>query len=217
MNWFVGLESPTHALRADADPSAQSASATYITLAQEHPYDRHIEIILHLSGEQWQIVPEIFALSLGVNFCLFFNETFILKHFHRTSHPTGHLRERQTLLQRVRTADLLPSGFHSLHPQRLRTWEKGWWILPLFAFHTVSHAFMYICPNSINWVKMCENLTAGVCEEAAPQGHSEQPCLDAQLLSWLAVWTLGAAQSHQRATVPCRSQRQHEWHQHPSC
>lgn len=51
---IVGLESPTHALRADADPSAQSASATYITLAQEHPYDRHIEIILHLSGEQFK-------------------------------------------------------------------------------------------------------------------------------------------------------------------
>ncbi|KAM9719565.1 von Willebrand factor A domain-containing protein 5B2 [Menidia menidia] len=46
---LAGLESPTHALRADADPSAQSASATYITLAQEHPYDRHIEIVLHLS------------------------------------------------------------------------------------------------------------------------------------------------------------------------
>ncbi|XP_047445518.1 von Willebrand factor A domain-containing protein 5B1 [Mugil cephalus] len=46
---LAGLESPTHALRADADPSAQSASATYITLAQEHLYDRHIEIILHLS------------------------------------------------------------------------------------------------------------------------------------------------------------------------
>ncbi|XP_029930155.1 von Willebrand factor A domain-containing protein 5B2 [Myripristis murdjan] len=46
---LAGLESPTHALRADADPSAQSASATYITLAQEHPYDRHIEVILHLS------------------------------------------------------------------------------------------------------------------------------------------------------------------------
>ncbi|CAK6952491.1 von Willebrand factor A domain-containing protein 5B1 [Scomber scombrus] len=46
---LAGLESPTHALRADADPCAQSASATYITLAQEHPYDRHIEIILHLS------------------------------------------------------------------------------------------------------------------------------------------------------------------------
>ncbi|XP_052319968.1 von Willebrand factor A domain-containing protein 5B2 [Oncorhynchus keta] len=46
---LAGLESPTHALRADADPSAQSASSTYITLAQEHPYDRQIEIILHLS------------------------------------------------------------------------------------------------------------------------------------------------------------------------
>uniref|UniRef100_A0A3Q2PYI8 von Willebrand factor A domain-containing protein 5B1 n=1 Tax=Fundulus heteroclitus TaxID=8078 RepID=A0A3Q2PYI8_FUNHE len=45
---LLALESPTHALRADADPGAQSASATYITLAQEHPYDRHIEIILHL-------------------------------------------------------------------------------------------------------------------------------------------------------------------------
>lgn len=54
---ILGLESPTHALRADADPSAQSASATYITLAQEHPYDRHIEIILHLSGEQFITVP----------------------------------------------------------------------------------------------------------------------------------------------------------------
>lgn len=69
LNWFVGLESPTHALRADADPSALSASATYITLAQEHPYDRHIEIILHLSGEQGKNVPEMFALVLCVGFC----------------------------------------------------------------------------------------------------------------------------------------------------
>ncbi|KAF4076611.1 hypothetical protein AMELA_G00217060 [Ameiurus melas] len=46
---LAGLESPTHALRADADPNAQSASATYITLAEEHLYDRHLEIILHLS------------------------------------------------------------------------------------------------------------------------------------------------------------------------
>uniref|UniRef100_A0A8C2Q4N9 von Willebrand factor A domain containing 5B2 n=1 Tax=Cyprinus carpio TaxID=7962 RepID=A0A8C2Q4N9_CYPCA len=46
---LAGLESPTHALRADADPSAQSAYATYITLAEEHSCDRHLEIILHLS------------------------------------------------------------------------------------------------------------------------------------------------------------------------
>uniref|UniRef100_A0A672RR26 von Willebrand factor A domain containing 5B2 n=1 Tax=Sinocyclocheilus grahami TaxID=75366 RepID=A0A672RR26_SINGR len=45
---LLRLESPTHALRADADPSAQSASATYITLAEEHSCDRHLEIILHL-------------------------------------------------------------------------------------------------------------------------------------------------------------------------
>ncbi|XP_035526326.1 von Willebrand factor A domain-containing protein 5B2 [Morone saxatilis] len=53
---LAGLESPTHALRADADPSAQSASATYITLAQEHPYDRHIEIVLHLSEPHTPLV-----------------------------------------------------------------------------------------------------------------------------------------------------------------
>uniref|UniRef100_A0A8C9R8G0 von Willebrand factor A domain containing 5B2 n=1 Tax=Scleropages formosus TaxID=113540 RepID=A0A8C9R8G0_SCLFO len=56
---LAGLESPTHALRADADPSAQSASTTYITLAEEHTYDRHVEIILHLSEPfQPQVILE---------------------------------------------------------------------------------------------------------------------------------------------------------------
>lgn len=73
LNQFSGLESPTHALRADADPSAQSASATYITLAQEHPYDRHIEIILHLSGEQFKsCLPKYSScLVLSVIFQIF--------------------------------------------------------------------------------------------------------------------------------------------------
>ncbi|CAM9277686.1 unnamed protein product, partial [Lampetra planeri] len=63
---LAGLESPTHALRADADPSARSASATYITLAQEHPYDRHIEIILHLSEPHSPLViVERGRLSFG--------------------------------------------------------------------------------------------------------------------------------------------------------
>ncbi|XP_060762020.1 von Willebrand factor A domain-containing protein 5B1 [Neoarius graeffei] len=53
---LAGLESPTHALRADADASAQSASATYITLAEEHLYDRHLEIILHLSDPHSPLV-----------------------------------------------------------------------------------------------------------------------------------------------------------------
>ena len=74
-----GLESPTHALRADADPGAQSASSTYITLAQEHPYDRHIEVILHLSGQSqthgaplvgvfnphWLLFTDLMHVSVG--------------------------------------------------------------------------------------------------------------------------------------------------------
>ncbi|XP_005996809.1 von Willebrand factor A domain-containing protein 5B2 [Latimeria chalumnae] len=46
---LAGLESPTHALRADADPGAKSASSIYITLAEGHQYDRNVEILLHPS------------------------------------------------------------------------------------------------------------------------------------------------------------------------
>uniref|UniRef100_A0A3Q0R3R0 von Willebrand factor A domain containing 5B2 n=1 Tax=Amphilophus citrinellus TaxID=61819 RepID=A0A3Q0R3R0_AMPCI len=62
---LLALESTTHALRADADPSAQSASATYITLAQEHPYDRHIEIILHLEPHSPLVILERGRLSFN--------------------------------------------------------------------------------------------------------------------------------------------------------
>lgn len=96
LNPFSGLESPTHALRADADPSAQSASATYITLAQEHPYDRHIEIILHLSGETLKtFLQPCFVISLFIHFLICFTIC------HRTPQPTGHHRERETILQPV--------------------------------------------------------------------------------------------------------------------
>ncbi|XP_043926564.1 von Willebrand factor A domain-containing protein 5B2 [Protopterus annectens] len=46
---LAGLESPTHALRADADPFAQSASTIYVTLAEEHQCNKQLEIILHPS------------------------------------------------------------------------------------------------------------------------------------------------------------------------
>ncbi|KFU84227.1 von Willebrand factor A domain-containing protein 5B2, partial [Chaetura pelagica] len=42
-----GLESPSHALRADADPWASSAATTCVTLAEPHRYDRDLEIILY--------------------------------------------------------------------------------------------------------------------------------------------------------------------------
>lgn len=75
-----GLESPTHALRADADPSAQSASATYITLAQEHPYDRHIEIILHLSGEQMGTISLLIYADL-VSSTLYYDPQKLTAHW----------------------------------------------------------------------------------------------------------------------------------------
>ncbi|XP_055501523.1 von Willebrand factor A domain-containing protein 5B1 isoform X4 [Leucoraja erinacea] len=46
---LAGVESPTHALRAGADPIARSASTLYITLAEKHHYDRDLQIILHPS------------------------------------------------------------------------------------------------------------------------------------------------------------------------
>lgn len=53
-SWSVpppGLESPTHALRADADPWASSATTTCVTLAEHHHYDRNVEIILYPCGK----------------------------------------------------------------------------------------------------------------------------------------------------------------------
>ncbi|XP_029442075.1 von Willebrand factor A domain-containing protein 5B2-like [Rhinatrema bivittatum] len=46
---LAGLESPTHALRADASPYASCASTICITLAEGHHCDRNLEIILHPS------------------------------------------------------------------------------------------------------------------------------------------------------------------------
>ncbi|XP_034988897.2 von Willebrand factor A domain-containing protein 5B2 isoform X2 [Zootoca vivipara] len=44
---LAGLESPSHALRADANPFASSASTICITLAEKHRCDRNLEIILY--------------------------------------------------------------------------------------------------------------------------------------------------------------------------
>uniref|UniRef100_A0A4X2M1Q9 von Willebrand factor A domain containing 5B2 n=1 Tax=Vombatus ursinus TaxID=29139 RepID=A0A4X2M1Q9_VOMUR len=46
---LAGLESPSHALRADAPPHASSAATICITLAEGHPCDRALEILLHPS------------------------------------------------------------------------------------------------------------------------------------------------------------------------
>ncbi|KAJ6656825.1 hypothetical protein lerEdw1_003156 [Lerista edwardsae] len=46
---LAGVESPTHEIRADADPSARSAKSIAITLADKHTFDRPVEILIHPS------------------------------------------------------------------------------------------------------------------------------------------------------------------------
>nr|XP_012592364.1 von Willebrand factor A domain-containing protein 5B2 isoform X3 [Microcebus murinus] len=46
---LAGLESPSHALRADAPPHASSAATICVTLAEGHRCDRTLEILLHPS------------------------------------------------------------------------------------------------------------------------------------------------------------------------
>lgn len=46
---LAGVESPTHEIRADADPSARSAKSIVITLANRHTFDRPVEILIHPS------------------------------------------------------------------------------------------------------------------------------------------------------------------------
>ncbi|XP_028921581.2 von Willebrand factor A domain-containing protein 5B1 [Ornithorhynchus anatinus] len=46
---LAGVESPTHEIRADADPSAHSAKSIVITLANRHTFDRPVEILIHPS------------------------------------------------------------------------------------------------------------------------------------------------------------------------
>uniref|UniRef100_A0A8C5U2Q1 von Willebrand factor A domain containing 5B1 n=1 Tax=Malurus cyaneus samueli TaxID=2593467 RepID=A0A8C5U2Q1_9PASS len=46
---LAGVESPTHEIRADADPLARSAKSIVITLANKHTFDRPVEILIHPS------------------------------------------------------------------------------------------------------------------------------------------------------------------------
>ncbi|XP_072888600.1 von Willebrand factor A domain-containing protein 5B1 [Hemitrygon akajei] len=57
---LAGVESPTHSIRADADPTAVCASSVTITLAEKHTFDRPVEIIIHPSEPH---VPHILVES----------------------------------------------------------------------------------------------------------------------------------------------------------
>ncbi|XP_060058382.1 von Willebrand factor A domain-containing protein 5B1 [Erinaceus europaeus] len=46
---LAGVESPTHKIRADATPSACSATSVIVTLANKHTFDRPVEILIYPS------------------------------------------------------------------------------------------------------------------------------------------------------------------------
>nr|XP_055045072.1 von Willebrand factor A domain-containing protein 5B1-like [Misgurnus anguillicaudatus]XP_055045073.1 von Willebrand factor A domain-containing protein 5B1-like [Misgurnus anguillicaudatus] len=46
---LAGVESPSHAIRADADPSARSATSIMVTLADKYTYDCPVEILIYPS------------------------------------------------------------------------------------------------------------------------------------------------------------------------
>lgn len=46
----AGVESPSHAIRADADPLARSATSVVITLADKYTYDCPVRILIYPSG-----------------------------------------------------------------------------------------------------------------------------------------------------------------------
>ncbi|MGH0131975.1 UNVERIFIED_CONTAM: hypothetical protein FKN15_048064 [Acipenser sinensis] len=63
---LAGVASPSHAIRADADPSAHSASSVVITLADKYTYDKPVEILIypsephmpHILMEEGDLTPE---------------------------------------------------------------------------------------------------------------------------------------------------------------
>lgn len=50
----VGVESPSHAIRADADPLARSATSVVVTLADKYTYDCPVKILIYPSGTSIQ-------------------------------------------------------------------------------------------------------------------------------------------------------------------
>ncbi|XP_069566964.1 von Willebrand factor A domain-containing protein 5B1 isoform X1 [Brachyistius frenatus] len=47
---LAGVESPSHAIRADADPLARSATSVVVTLADKYTYDYPVKILIYPSG-----------------------------------------------------------------------------------------------------------------------------------------------------------------------
>lgn len=78
----VGVESPSHAIRADADPLARSATSVMITLADKYTYDCPVQILIYPSGRshltrpsnsalEYNILKQLISAPAGVLYCCF--------------------------------------------------------------------------------------------------------------------------------------------------
>ena len=55
----AGVESPSHAIRADADPCARSATNIMVTLADKYTYDCPVEILIYSSGVYYTLIHTV--------------------------------------------------------------------------------------------------------------------------------------------------------------
>lgn len=61
----VGVESPSHAIRADADPLARSATSVVITLADKYTYDCPVRILIYPSGRSTPAASSLSSVRVG--------------------------------------------------------------------------------------------------------------------------------------------------------
>ncbi|XP_059357316.1 von Willebrand factor A domain-containing protein 5B2 isoform X2 [Carassius carassius] len=192
---LAGLESPTHALRADADPSAQSASATYITLAEEHSCDRHLEIILHLSEPHSPLV----ILERGrLTFSEYEQQIRARRDFNRFARKEAESEKRLEFVRRRYHKDLL------LNPVLMLNFSPDLLSEPT-ELQQASRELIFLIDNSntmtqhnINKIKegmlvaikslptrSILNITS-ICSTVRPLFNSSKPCTDSTVTQALA-------------------------------
>ncbi|XDV27953.1 hypothetical protein PO909_031394 [Leuciscus waleckii] len=184
---LAGLESPTHALRADADPSAQSASATYITLAEEHPCDRHLEIILHLSEPHSPLV----ILERGLlTFSEYEQQIRARRDFIRCARKEAESEKRLEFVRRRYHKDLLLNPVLMLNfspdllsePTELQQASRELIFLIENSSTMTQHNINKIKEGMLVAIKSLPSRTmlniAGICSPVRPLFSSSKPCTD---------------------------------------
>ncbi|KAI2667854.1 von Willebrand factor A domain-containing protein 5B2 [Labeo rohita] len=184
---LAGLESPTHALRADADPSAQSAYATYITLAEEHSCDRHLEIILHLSEPHSPLV----TLERGrLTFSEYEQQIRARRDFIRFARKEAESEKRLEFIRRRYHKDLLLNPVLMLNfcpdllsePTELQQASRELIFLIDNSNTMTQHNINKIKEGMLVTIKSLPTRSmlniAGICSTVRPLFSSSKPCTD---------------------------------------